>query len=127
MERHVKPPSVNARRHGAGGGGSGREPRGLSSRTRRARSFSRARGICGHDNKSVPLSPNDKGDLPPGVHAAGWTEIEQLFGKANEARARFRYAEASIRVGNAHWRAEEFLRVRQLCFSTAAAARCGRS
>lgn len=31
---------------------------------------------------------NENGDLPPGVHAAGWTEIEQRFGKGSEARVR---------------------------------------
>jgi hypothetical protein len=31
---------------------------------------------------------DEKGDLPPGVHAAGWTEIEQRFGTGNDARVR---------------------------------------
>lgn len=31
--------------------------------------------------------PNEHGDLPPGVHIASWTEIEQRFGKGN-VRAR---------------------------------------
>jgi hypothetical protein len=31
---------------------------------------------------------NENGDLPPGVHAAGWTEIEQRFGTGTSARLR---------------------------------------
>ena len=31
---------------------------------------------------------NENGDLPPGVHAAGWAEIEQQFGRTSDARAR---------------------------------------
>ncbi len=31
---------------------------------------------------------NENGDLPPGVHAAGWTEIEQRFGAGSSARMR---------------------------------------
>ena len=31
---------------------------------------------------------NENGDLPPGVHAAGWTEIEQRFGTGTKARIR---------------------------------------
>ena len=35
------------------------------------------------------LSPlNEHGDLPPGVHIAGWNEIEQRFGRGSEARMR---------------------------------------
>lgn len=31
---------------------------------------------------------DEKGDLPPGVHAAGWSEIEQRFGTGSRARVR---------------------------------------
>jgi hypothetical protein len=31
---------------------------------------------------------NENGDLPPGVHIAGWREIEQRFGRGSEARIR---------------------------------------
>lgn len=31
---------------------------------------------------------NEHGDLPPGVHLAGWKEIEQRFGTGSEARTR---------------------------------------
>lgn len=31
---------------------------------------------------------NESGDLPPGIHAATWTEIEERFGRASEARVR---------------------------------------
>jgi hypothetical protein len=31
---------------------------------------------------------NENGDLPPGVHAAGWTEIGQRFGTGSSARVR---------------------------------------
>ena len=31
---------------------------------------------------------NDSGDLPPGVHVAGWGEIEQRFGTGSKARVR---------------------------------------
>ncbi len=31
---------------------------------------------------------DEKGDLPPGVHAAGWGEIEQRFGTLTQARVR---------------------------------------
>jgi hypothetical protein len=31
---------------------------------------------------------DEKGDLPPGVHAAGWKEIEQRFGTGSRARVR---------------------------------------
>ena len=31
---------------------------------------------------------NENGDLPPGIHAAGWIEIEQRFGTQTEVRAR---------------------------------------
>jgi hypothetical protein len=31
---------------------------------------------------------NKNGDLPPGVHVAGWTEIEQRFGTGTKARTR---------------------------------------
>jgi hypothetical protein len=31
---------------------------------------------------------NANGDLPPGVHVAGWKEIEQRFGMGTEARIR---------------------------------------
>ena len=31
---------------------------------------------------------NDNGDLPPGVHAAGWPEIAQRFGTGSSARLR---------------------------------------
>jgi hypothetical protein len=30
----------------------------------------------------------EHGDLPPGIHAAGWTEIEQRFGTGTQARVR---------------------------------------
>jgi hypothetical protein len=29
----------------------------------------------------------DSGDLPPGIHPAGWSEIEQLFGSGSASRA----------------------------------------
>lgn len=31
---------------------------------------------------------NNNGDLPPGVHTAGWSEIEQRFGIGSSARVR---------------------------------------
>ena len=31
---------------------------------------------------------NEKGDLPPGIHVAGWTEIEQRFGQGTATRTR---------------------------------------
>ena len=31
---------------------------------------------------------NENGDLPPGVHVAGWREIEQRFGRGSEGRIR---------------------------------------
>jgi hypothetical protein len=31
---------------------------------------------------------DEKGDLPPGVHAAGWSEIEQRLGTGSSARVR---------------------------------------
>ncbi len=30
----------------------------------------------------------DAGDLPPGIHAAGWREIEERFGTGSDGRAR---------------------------------------
>jgi uncharacterized protein DUF6932 len=35
----------------------------------------------------LPL-PNEDGELPPGVHVAGWTEIGQRFGTGSNARVR---------------------------------------
>jgi hypothetical protein len=32
--------------------------------------------------------PNEHGDLPPGVHLAGWPEIAQRFGSSTAARVR---------------------------------------
>ena len=37
---------------------------------------------------------DEKGDLPPGVHAAGWTEIESRFGTGSNAR---RHAFATLK------------------------------
>jgi hypothetical protein len=37
---------------------------------------------------------DEKGDLPPGVHAAGWTEIESRFGTGSSAR---RHAFATLK------------------------------
>ena len=31
---------------------------------------------------------NNTGDLPPGIHVAAWSEVEQLFGMASFARTR---------------------------------------
>jgi hypothetical protein len=31
---------------------------------------------------------NENGDLPPGVHEAPWSEVEQRFGRGREARTR---------------------------------------
>ncbi len=33
-------------------------------------------------------SSNENGELPPGVHRAAWSEIEQRFGQGSEARVR---------------------------------------
>ena len=35
----------------------------------------------------LPL-PNEDGELPPGVHVAGWEEIEQRFGSGGKRRVR---------------------------------------
>jgi len=61
------------------GGGSGRELRAHTAMSSKARS-SRSSGV-------LP-SLNDDGDLPPGIHSAGWTEIEARFGKGTAARER---------------------------------------
>jgi hypothetical protein len=44
---------------------------------------------------------NKNGDLPPGVHAAGWAEIERRFGAASGERAR-----ALATLGHLHELAE---------------------
>jgi hypothetical protein len=47
---------------------------------------------------------NENGDLPPGVHAAGWTEIGQRFGTGSSTRVRAMAAlkhlhELAVRTG----------------------------
>jgi hypothetical protein len=47
---------------------------------------------------------NENGDLPPGVHTAGWTEIGQRFGTGSSARVRAMAAlkhlhELAVRTG----------------------------
>src|SRR5687767_8805968 len=50
---------------------------------------------------------NENGDLPPGVHAASWTEIEKRFGMRTLARVR---AMATLRLLHELARRTRFLR-----------------
>jgi len=42
----------------------------------------------GVNEEQCYLCKNEDGELPPGVHVAGWTEIEQRFGTGANARVR---------------------------------------
>jgi hypothetical protein len=50
---------------------------------------------------------NENGDLPPGIHVAGWTQIEQRFGRGAGARAR---AAATLKLVHELARRSGFLR-----------------
>ncbi len=47
-----------------------------------------SRALRVYDFEPMLPPPDANADLPPGVHAAGWSEIEERFGKGSAARVR---------------------------------------